>query len=89
MIKGTIKDGHIIDTRIEGTVVDLANDVVGLVECIYRQMKGDSEDCAEAFKEMIQEALGKDGMVWAKNMGIAEGEFTKAVLDMIKEKWKE
>ena len=89
MIKGTIKDGHVIDTRIEGTVVDLANDVAGLVECIYRQMKGDSEDCAEAFKEMIQEALGKDGMVWAKNMGIAEGEFTKAVLDMIKEKWEE
>lgn len=88
MIKGTIEDGHIKAT-IMGTTTDIANDVIGLVDCIYYQMKGDDKGCAEAFKEMIQEALGKDGIAWSENMGVAEGEFTKAVLDMIKEKWEE
>lgn len=57
MLSVMLKDGIGV-IRIEGELADICADVTILVRNIYRELrKDDNDDCAETFKNFVQECL--------------------------------
>lgn len=57
MLSAMLKDGMGV-IRIEGKLGDICADVAILVRDIYQELrKDDNDDCAETFKNFVQECL--------------------------------